>query len=177
MTSFGWRLMGAARLDPRTYEEVEADRGALGQAVLVVLLASIAAGVGLGGLGELRLPDLLVGSLAALGWWISWAVLTFLIGTRLLPEPQTRADAGQLLRTIGFSAAPGLFWVIGVLPGWTLPTFMVVSIWMLVAMIVAVRQALDYSSTARAVAVCLAGWALSLVVALVIGMIMPPAVY
>jgi hypothetical protein len=177
MTSFGRRLIGAARLDPRIYEEVEADTGALGQAVAVVLLSSVAAGIGLAGLGALRFPGLLVGSLAALAWWISWAVLTYLIGTHLLPEPQTRANTGELLRTIGFSATPGLLLVLGAVPGLTMPVFVVVAVWMLAAMILAVRQALDYSSTARAVGVCLTGWALSLVMAVVIGLFMSPPVY
>jgi hypothetical protein len=173
MTSFGRRLIGAARLDPRIYEEVEADTGALGQAVGVVLLSSVAAGIGLAGLGALRFPGLLVGSLAALAWWISWAVLTYMIGTHLLPEARTRADAGELLRTIGFSAAPGLLAIVAVVPGLTRPVFLIIALWMLATMIVAVRQALDYSTTARAIAVCVTGWALSLVFALVIGLLMP----
>jgi hypothetical protein len=172
-TSFPRRLVGAARLDSRIYEEVEADTGALPQAIAVVLLAAVAVGIGLAGLGALRFPALLVGSLAALAWWISWAVLTYMIGTHLLPEAGTRADAGQLLRTIGFSAAPGLLAVVAVVPGLTRPVFLVIAIWMLATMIVAVRQALDYSTTTRAIAVCATGWALSLVFALVTGLLMP----
>jgi hypothetical protein len=165
-TPFGWRLVGAARLDPRIYEEVEADTGAIGQAVAVVLLATVAAGIGLAGFGALDVPALVVGGLAALAWWASWAVLTYLIGTHAFPEPQTRADAGELLRTIGFSAAPGMLWAAGALPGLTRPVFVLVSLWMLAAMVVAVRQALDYTSTTRAIAVCVTGWALSLVLAI-----------
>ncbi len=177
MTTFGRRLIGAARLDPLVYEEVEADANALGQALLTVLLSSLAGGIGLIGLGAAQPPGLVAGSVAALAGWASWALLTYFIGTRLLPEPQTRANPGQLLRTIGFATSPGLLRVVGVIPGLALPTFIIVSVWMLIAMIVAVRQALDYSSTSRAVVVCVAGWVLSLVVALVLGVVWGPKLY
>jgi hypothetical protein len=97
--------------------------------------------------------------------WIAWAALTHLIGTRLLPEPQTRADVAELLRTIAFASAPGFVRVLGVIPLLGLTIYAIGSIGMLLAMIVAVRQALDYRSTGRAVGVCIVGWALSLVVA------------
>lgn len=156
MRSFTDRIIQAAKLDVSLYEEVEADRGALGQATAVVILSSIAAGVGTiarGGLG-----GIVMGTIAALIGWYIWAYLTYVIGTKLLPEPQTRADTTQLLRTIGFSASPGLIRVLGIFPALTGIVFLVASIWMLVAMVIAVRQALDYSGTFRAVGVCLIGW-------------------
>ena len=82
----------------------------------------------------------------------------YIIGTKILPEPQTRSDLGELLRTTGFSASPGLLRVLGVIPLFGGLIMLAVSIWMLVAMIIAVRQALDYQSTGRAVGVCLIGW-------------------
>ena len=36
--------------------------------------------------------------------------------------------------------------------------FMVAGIWMLIAMVIVVRQALDYKSTPRAIGVCIIGW-------------------
>jgi hypothetical protein len=107
---------------------------------------------------------------------MAWAALTYLIGTRLLPEPQTKADFGELLRTIAFASAPGLFRVLGAVPFLGLTIYVVASMWMLLAMIVAVRQALDYQSTGRAVGVCVVGWALSLVVAAVLEIIFAPTV-
>jgi hypothetical protein len=98
------------------------------------------------------------GTLAALVGWYIWSFLTYWIGTRFLPEPQTRADYGELLRTIGFSSAPGVIRVLGLIPGLTGPVFLAASIWMLVAMVIAVRQALDYTGTPRAVGVCVIGW-------------------
>ena len=156
MGSLGERMIRAAKLDASLYEEVEADRGSLRQATTVVILASLAAGFGSvarGGVG-----GFLFGTIAALAGWYIWAFLTYWIGTRLLPEPQTQADYGELLRTIGFSSAPGVIRVLGVIPGLTGLVFLVASIWMLVAMVIAVRQALDYTGTLRAVGVCLIGW-------------------
>ena len=156
MGSLGERMIRAAKLDASLYEEIEADRGALGQATAVVVLASLAAGFGAfarGGVG-----GFLLATIAALAGWYVWAFLTYWIGTRFLPEPQTQADYGELLRTIGFSSAPGVIRVLGVIPALTGLVFLVASIWMLVAMVIAVRQALDYTGTLRAVGVCLIGW-------------------
>ena len=176
MTGFFRRILRAAVLDKRAYEEVEADRRATGQAVGVVLLASIAGGIGSPGLGLSNLQALAAGVTGALVGWMAWAALTYLIGTRFLPEPQTRADVGELLRTIGFASAPGLLRVLGTIPVIGLSIYAIASIWMLLAMIVAVRQALDYTSTSRALGVCVLGWALSLVVAAIIGIVFAPSV-
>ena len=78
-------------------------------------------------------------------------------------------DPGELLRTIGFAAAPGLLLVLGVLPGLAVPIFVMASLWMLAAMIVAVRQALDYDTTIHAVAVCLFGWGLAVSLVVIAG--------
>ena len=156
MTGLKDRIIRAAKLDVRLYEEVEADTWAMGQAMGVVVRSSVAAGVGSiarGGFGAI-----LMGTIAALIGWYVWAYLTYFIGTKFLPEPQTKADVGQLLRTIGFSSSPGLIRVLGIIPGLGGIVFLVASIWMLVAMIIAVRQALDYKSTLRAVGVCVIGW-------------------
>lgn len=150
------RMMRAARLEPDLYEEVEADKSSMGQAMTVVVLASLAAGIG--NVGEGGFGGIIIGAISALIGWYLWAFLTYFIGTRLLAQPQTSADMGELLRTTGFSAAPGVLRIFGFIPlfGWVLT--LVVSVWMLVAMIIAVRQALDYTSSARAVGVCLIGW-------------------
>lgn len=157
------RMLRAAKLDPNLYEEVEADKTALGQALWVVALSSMAAGIGtighFGGYGHI------IGGIfwSLIGWGI-WALLTFWIGTRILPEPQTRADLGELLRTIGFASSPGLIRVAGILPGLTEIVFVAAWVWMLIAMVIAVRQALDYQSTVRAVGVCAVGWLIQIFV-------------
>lgn len=168
-TTFTQRLIGAATLDGRIYEEVEADPAATAQAALVVLLASAAAGIGSASAGPLTPVAMVIGTIGAFVGWVSWAALTYLIGTHLLPEPQTRADLGELLRTLAFAAAPGLLHVVGAVPLLRWPVAVVVHVWMLVAMVVAVRHALDYTSTTRAVAVCAVGWAISILFATVMG--------
>ena len=166
MTPFMNRIIRAAKLDANLYEEVEADKTAMGQAVGVVVLSSVAAG--LGSIADQGFVGLLTGTIGALISWFVWAYLTYFIGTKLLPEPQTKADPGELLRTIGFSSSPGLIRVLGIIPGLTWFVFFVAGIWMLVAMVVAVRQALDYQSTLRAVGVCAIGWVIQ---AILLGLI------
>jgi len=166
MNIFVDRMVRAARLDANLYEEVEADKNTMGQATLVVVLASVAAGVGhFATSGAAYMLVLIIGAL--LGWYI-WAFLTYFIGTRLLPEPQTKADLGELLRTVGFASAPGIIRVFGIIPLLTAVIYLIAALWMLAAMIVAVRQALDYTSTWRAIAVCVIGWVIQGVVLTVI---------
>ncbi|MBS3757132.1 MAG: YIP1 family protein [Desulfobacterales bacterium] len=162
MSSFIERMLGAAKLDVKTYEEVEADTSALGQAVGVVLIASLAAGIGT--LTRAGLSGLVYGLIAALIGWFIWAFITYLVGTKLFPEPQTKSDMGELLRTIGFSSSPGIIRILGIIPALEALVFLVAGIWMLVAMVIAVRQALDYTSTWRAVGVCAIGWIVQVIV-------------
>lgn len=175
MNIFTDRMIRAAKLDVNLYEEVEADKDTMRQAMGVVVLASLAAGVG--SIGTLGLGGILLGTLAALGGWYIWAWLTYFIGTRFLAEPQTEADLGQLLRTTGFSSSPGLIRVLGIIPGLGTVVFAVASIWMLVAMVIAVRQALDYTSTFRAVGVCVIGWIIQTVILVLLFSLLggPPA--
>ncbi len=170
MATFTERMIGAAKLDVATYEEVEADTTATGQAMLVVVLSSVAAGIG--ALGSMGIVGLLVGTIGALVGWFIWAGLIFIIGTKILPEPQTEADMGQLLRTIGFASSPGILRLLGFIPVLGTMLSFAVAIWMLVATVVATRQALDYKSTGRAVAVCAIGFVVYVVVSVVIGSIL-----
>jgi hypothetical protein len=164
------RMVRAAKLDPTLYEEVEADASATGQALTVVVLSSVAAGLGAGREGGAL--GLVAGLLAALLGWVVWAFLTYLIGTKLLAGPKTRANLGELLRTTGFASTPGVVRLIGAFPGLATISHVVAAIWMLVAFVVAVRQALDYESTGRAVLVCVIGFAVYLGVAAALGAIL-----
>jgi len=166
MSQLTQRMIRAAKLDVSLYEEVEADKTAMKQAMGVVVLSSIAAGIGTMSMG---FQNLIFGTVLALVGWYVWAYLTFLIGTKLLPESETKADHGELLRTIGFSSSPGLIRVLGIIPGLGKLVFTIAGVWMLVAMIIAVRQALDYKSTGRAVGVCAIGWIIqALILALIL---------
>jgi hypothetical protein len=167
MADFMGRAIGALKLQPAIYEEVEADKSATVQALAVVVISSVAAGIGI---SHATSPaSLLIGALAALFGWVIWATLTYIIGAKLLPEPQTQSDVGELLRTTGFASAPAVFHLFARLPLIGAIVSFAVSIWMLVAMIIAVRQALDYKSTGRAVGVCLIGWLVYIGVAALLG--------
>ncbi len=158
MNKFANRVIRAMRLESDLYEEVEADRTATGQAMAVVILASIAGGIGSGGFAGLQ--GVFFGALAALSGWVIWAFVTYIVGTKILPTPQTRSNPGELLRTLGFANSPGLLSIFGLIPILGGLVKVVVPIWILVAWVIAVRQALDYTSTGRAIAVCLLGWLL-----------------
>ncbi len=166
------RAVRAAQLDAGVYEEVEADQGALGQAMTVVVVSSLCAGIGSAAHGGV--VGLVLGAVAALISWYIWAYLTYFIGTRFLPEAQTSANVGELLRTTGFSSSPGALRILGVIPGLMGFVFVVASIWMLVAMVVAVRQALDYSSTGRAIGVCIIGWLVMMAIFSVVAVLTAP---
>src|SRR5712691_7652053 len=150
------RMIRASKFEARLYEEVEADTSAMGQALGVVLLSSVAAGIGCVVQGGLA--GLVMGTVAALLGWYVWASITYIIGAKLLPMPQTSTSHSALVRTLGFASAPGLLRVFGVLPGITGIAFLVAAVWMLMATVMAVRQALDYTSTTRAGGVCVVGW-------------------
>jgi hypothetical protein len=158
MASFSKRFVGALRLDPATYEEVEADAGALGQAMAVVLIANLAVGIGLG--ARQGAQGLIGITLASLVTWLIWAAVIWFVGTKILPTPTTSSSIGELLRTTGFALAPGVFRVFSAVPVFGYLIAFIVDVWILAAVVVAVRQALDYTSTWRAVAVCLTGWLL-----------------
>ena len=161
-SNFKNRIIRAAMLDSNLYEEVEADKSAQGQAMATVVLASIAAGIGLYKTGGFS--GIITGTMASLISWYVWAYLTYFIGTKFLPEPQTKADFGELLRTIGFASSPGLLRVFYFIPGVGVPVYLISSLWMLIAMIIAVRQALDYNSTLRAIGVCVIGYIFQMLV-------------
>ena len=172
--SFLQRLIGAAALDSAIYEEVEADAGATGQALAVVTAASLAAGVGARAWGGTTVANVAFFGVVSLIAWAAWAVVTFEIGARILPTRETRVDVGELLRTTGFAATPGLLRIFGILPGITTPVFVISTLWMLAAMVVGVRQALDFQSTGRAIAVCVLGWLLAAAFAVAMGLIFGP---
>jgi hypothetical protein len=172
MSAFLNRVAGAALLNPQTYEEVEADDGATSQSVAVVVLSSVASAIGISGA---VVPDthlLIAYTATALTAWVIWSVLIYLLGVNLLPEPDTRASVGELVRTTGFATAPGVFRVLGVIPVAGPAFFVLGSVWMLAAMFVAVRQALDYRHLTRALAVCVIGWLLSLTFAAIVGLVL-----
>jgi hypothetical protein len=148
-------MIGASRLNAATYEQVESDKTTGGAAVFIVLTASFAAAVGAGLRTWLDIAGLTFVTILS---WLIWVAITYFIGTRILPSSRTDATIGEVLRTTGFSASPGILRIFGILPGVGVPIIFAVNIWMLFAFVVAVRQALDYASSMRALAVCVLGW-------------------
>lgn len=159
MSNFPTRMLRASMLDAAIYEEVEADRSATPQAIAVVALASISAGIG--SIDNNGVSGIVTIAGVALVGWLVWAWLTCLIGTRILPRAETVADLGELLRTIGFASSPGLLLALAVIEPLAPYVFPACGAWMLIAMVIAVRQALDYEGsggTLRAIAVCAIGF-------------------
>ena len=173
-SQFVSRIIRACKLDISLYEEVEADKSATLQAASVVVLSSLAAGIGALSLGA---SNFLMAPLLSLVSWYVWAYIIYFIGVKLFPEPKTKADHGELLRTIGFSSAPGLIRIFGFTPELMSITFIGASIWMLVAMIIAVRQALDYESTWRAIGVVVIGFLVQAIFLVMMLRLFGPAEY
>jgi hypothetical protein len=151
MASFTERMIGAATLNVQIYEEVEHDHTATGQAAGVVALVAVSGAIGNSGAGLIGIVGAIVG--AFLGWYI-WSAVTLFVGKGLFDGT---ADMGEMLRTIGFAQSPGVFYVLGIVPflgGWVR---FAVWVWMLVCAVVAIRQALDFT-TGRALGTALIGW-------------------
>ena len=150
------RMLRASCFDTHIFEEVEADRSATKQALLVVAIVALSTGIA--SLTTNGLVGLFMGVLVGIVGWAIWAYIVYLIGTKLLGTSDTHADWGQLARTIGFAQSPGIFRALGALPTIGDTIFLVASIWILITTVIAVRQALDYTSTLRAVGVVLLGF-------------------
>jgi hypothetical protein len=168
MASFQQRLVGAACLRSATYEDVEHDSAATVQAAIVVVIASFTTSVGW--YFGMQSGWLIVrGAVQALIAWLVGSAVLWFIGTRVLPGRDTEADLGQLLRTLGFAQTPGLFGVLAVLPVVGLFVPYLVAMWVIAATFVAVRQALDYADTFRAIIVCLLGYIVGVIVVYLTG--------
>lgn len=156
MATFGERMIGAMKLDVNTFEEIERDPTAMVQAIGVILITSVASGIG--SLYYGGLSGIFSGMLGALLGFAAWAGVVYGIGTKVMPDPATKADFQETFRVVAFAASPGVFFVVGIIPfiGWLF--WLPIMIWMVIAMVVAVRQVLDYSETGKALLVCVLGF-------------------
>lgn len=161
MNLFLNRLYRAARLNTDVYDEVAADTGAMLQATMAVFIYSMATAYGT--FGRAGISGINFGMITTLLGWYVWAFSTYFIGVRLLPEPQTGVDRKSVLRALGFASSPGLIRLLGLIPGISAAVFMTATVWMIVAAVVASKQALNYTSTFRAAGVCIVGWIISAV--------------
>ena len=164
MASLQERVVGALQLKSQAFEDVEHDRAATVQAGAVVALAAISSG-----LASLTVGGLLTGVVVGLLGWLLGAAILLFVGTRLLPGKNTEADLGQMLRTLGFAQSPGLFQFLGAISVFGLGAIILLAlwVWILVAMVVAVRQALDYEDTQRALITCAVAWGIMLLIRIV----------
>jgi len=153
MADLTGRMIGAMQVDVKTLTEIESDPNAMGQAVTVIVIASVATlignyfRVGLTG-GVFSLISSLIG-------YALFSLVVFLVGTKLMPEPATKADFNETFRVVGFAASPGVFNILAIIPfiGALVP--LVTGLWGLVIGVIAVREVLDYSNTGRAIVVCI----------------------
>jgi hypothetical protein len=162
MASLGERMVGAMKADVKTFQEIEADPNALGQAVTVIVIAGVAAMI-----GNIFRAGVMFGIMMLLISLCGYALFAFMvviIGTKVMPEPTTKADFQEGFRVLGFTAAPGVFNILAIIPFLGVLVGPIISIWMLVIAVIAVREVLDYSNTGRAIIVCLIAWAVYLVV-------------
>ena len=145
------RMRGAALLDVATYEEVEHDSEATGQAAVVVIIVAVCSAIGAVWRGG---PSIIIAPIGAILGWLLWSAVTYVIGDKLLGGTATW---GELLRTLGFAQAPGVLMIFGIIPllGGIVRVF--VALWLLITGIVAIRQALDFS-TSKAIVTALLGW-------------------
>jgi hypothetical protein len=161
MTLFLRRFFGALMLDASAFEDVENDRTALVQSLIVIAMSAAAGGVAAIGLGLTGATGFAIGAALVLGAWLVWIFVVSVIGTIALREPHTHSDVVELIRTLGFATAPGVFVAFAAMRAVAPFVLTLVLIWMIADAVVAMRQALDYRSTARAVAVIAIAWLLT----------------
>ena len=153
MASLAERMTGAMKADVKTFREIEADPTAMGQAVTVIVIAGVASIIG--NVWRVGVAAGVMTLIANLIGYALWTLLVVLIGTKVMPEPTTKADFSEAFRVIGFTASPGVFNVLAIIPFLGPLISFAVWIWMVVIGVVAVREVLDYSNTGRAIIVCL----------------------
>ena len=151
------RLKKAIFLDVAFYEEVEKDKKFNDQALMTVAFVSVVQGLMIAGFAPIALVQGILGSLVR---FLFWAFFIAFVGTRILPEPETESNTGELIRTLGFAYAPGLLVILKIFPVINIFVDPMVVILQLAAMTIAVRQALDFNSTVRAVGVCIVAFIL-----------------
>ncbi len=161
------RLIGVLRLNPGTFEDVERDQNATTQALIVVVLAAVATGIGAAGEDD---NGLIAGVISAVLGWIAFSIFAYLVGARFFATANTSVTIGQVLRTVGFAQAPKLLLIIGFVPllGWIVA--LVAWVWFLAAAVIALRHAFDFT-TDRAVGTAVGALVVQAIVGIIIGLI------
>ena len=162
MADLTGRMIGAMQADVKTFTEIEADPNAMGQAVTVIVIAGVAALIG--NIFRAGIASGVIGLIGSLLGYALFSLMTFLIGTKVMPEPTTKADFNETFRVVGFAASPGVFNVLAIVPYLGPLISLLVGLWGLVIAVIAVREVLDYSNTGRAIIVCLIAVVICMVV-------------
>jgi len=164
--TFGDRVVGAMKLDPNAFEDVERDPTAIGQSVGVIVLAAVAAGIG--NVFRGGLTGIVYGACLSVVGFLVWSLIVWVIGTKVMPEPATKADYPETFRVLGFSAAPGLASVVTIIPILGYLLMLLIWLWQIAAMIIAVKAVLDYSTLGKAIIVVVIGWIVNFVLTMII---------
>ena len=162
MADLTGRMIGAMQADVKTFTEIEADQSAMGQAITVIVIAGVAALIG--NIFRAGIPAGILGLIGSLLGYGLFSLMVFLIGTKVMPEPTTKADFNETFRVVGFAASPGVFNILAIVPYLGPLISLLVGLWSLVIAVVAVREVLDYSNTGRAIIVCLISAVIYLIV-------------
>jgi hypothetical protein len=162
------RMLRAARLDSSLYEEVEANPQYMREAFFVVLLAALAGAIG--SALDYGARGVVAPILGAIVGWVIWSAITLFIGTTITKGPETRSDMGEMLRTLGYAHSPLLLSVFSFLPGVGALIQSIAQFWMLVAGVVAIRQALDFT-TGRAILTVFLGWLVVIALTVLLGIV------
>jgi len=164
------RAMRAAMLDVNFYNEAEADTSLNQEALMVVVLVSVAAGIGsflagvIGGSIGVALVGLIVAVvMGVLGYYI-WAYITYFVGTSLFGGT---SDPGEMLRVLGYASGPRVLSILSFIPCVGALAGLAGGIWSLVAGVIAIREAMDFD-TIKAIITVIIGWVIVLIITLVI---------
>jgi hypothetical protein len=146
------RIVGVLRLDQATFEEVEADEKATGEAAFIVVASALVAAAGYAIREGGTVQAGLFSAIAELIGWAVYAQFAYLVGTKLFPAPTTHSNWGELARTLGYATSPRFLLLLVAVPGLGGAVRLVEGIWRLVTTVIALRSSLD-CTTLRAIVV------------------------
>lgn len=123
LNSLMQRLRRLATLDTSVFEEVRTDVNSTIPALVVAVAATFISGIG-GWLwwsfndvpdkGKIFLQSFIFGSILAIVLWAIWIAVTYVLLTQVF---RARADINELIRVMGFAAAPLALSVLIFIPG------------------------------------------------------------
>ena len=153
MKNYLSRIFRAAKLDRTLYQEAVDDPKFFGQAIITVIAYSSFSGIG--GFGLAGGSGINIGMASTLIAWYVWAFTTYFIGAKFFRESDEPVERKAVYRAMGFATAPGLLRIFGLVPSIGSLIVLLVSIWVIVASVIAVKEVFNYSSNWRALGVCL----------------------